>query len=90
MKNQNQSMNKPLEFEENDSSWDSFVEIISSGLRVGLFCGCIYILKEICVLGYEMHCWFDNQPINCVVIELITAGILIILAIAAFIVMHKN
>ncbi len=86
----NNNENKPLEFDENESSWDSFVEIISSGLRIGLFCGCIYILKEVLVMGYQIQCCLNNTPINSVVIELITATILVILAISAFIVMHNN
>lgn len=90
MEYNNNIENKPIEFDDGESSWDSFIEIISSGLRIGVFCCCIYILKEICVLAYEIHCCLRDMPMDCVVIQAVTAGILIILAISAFVVMYKN
>lgn len=89
----NQRRNKPLnlkDFEEQDNQWESFIEILSSGLKLGVFCACIYIIKEIFMLANDMYSCVEYQTIDIIKLELIPAGILLLLAACAFWVMSRD
>ena len=77
-------------YDESDSTWYSFVEIITSGVKVGVFCMCIYILKEIFLLINDLYFVVENQTIDIIKLELIPAGILLILACCAFWIMSRD
>lgn len=88
-----QTKNKPLDlkdYEERDTAWDSFIEIISSGIKVGVFCTCIYILKEIFLLANDLYFVVESQNLDIISLQLIPFGILILLACAALWIMAKD
>ncbi len=82
--------NKIETYDESDSTWYSFVEIISSGIKVGVFCMCIYILKEIFLLINDLYFVVENQTIDIIKLELIPASILLIMAGFAFWIMSRD
>ena len=77
-------------YDDSDSTWYSFVEIITSGVKVGVFCMCIYILKEIFLLINDLYFVVENQTIDIIKLELIPAGILLIMAGCAFWIMSRD
>ena len=77
-------------YDDSDSTWYSFVEIITSGVKVGVFCMCIYILKEIFLLINDLYFVVENQTIDIIKLELIPASILLLLAGCAFWIMSRD
>lgn len=93
MQTQHQSQNKPFDirnYEERDTTWESFVEILSSGVKVGVFCTCIYILKEIFMLANDLYFVVESQNLDVITLEIIPFGILFILACFALWIMAKK
>lgn len=84
--NRNQLQNKPFDlkkYEENDSAWDSFIEIVTAGIKVGVFCICIYILKEVFMLANDLFFVVQTQNLDIIMLEIIPFLILVSLAGAA-------
>ncbi len=84
--NRNQLQNKPFDlkkYEENDSAWDSFIEIVTAGIKVGVFCICIYILKEVFMLANDLFFVVRTQNLDIIMLEIIPFLILVSLAGAA-------
>ena len=84
--NRNQLQNKPFDlkkYEENDSAWDSFIEIVTAGIKVGVFCICIYILKEVFMLANDLFFVVQTQNLDIIMLEIIPFLILVCLAGAA-------
>ena len=69
---------------DDDSAWSSFIEIISSGIKVGIFCICIYILKEICVMAYDLFFVVSMQDADVIMLVLVPFLIIVFLGIGAF------
>ena len=69
---------------DDDSAWSSFIEIISSGIKVGIFCICIYILKEICVMAYDLFFVVSMQDADVIMLVLVPFLIIVLLGIGAF------
>ena len=84
--NKKQLQTKPLylrKYEENDSAWDSFIEIVTAGIKVGVFCICIYILKEVFMLANDLFFVVRTQNLDIIMLEIIPFLILVSLAGAA-------
>lgn len=78
-----QGQNKPLQlnnFDERDNTWESIVEMLSAIIKVGVFCTCIYILKEIFLLANDMFYIMETQNIDVISLEIIPFLVLLILA----------
>ncbi len=86
----NKTPNKIETYDDSDSTWYSFVEIIVSGMKVGIFCICIYILKEIFMLINDLYLLVEDQTIDIIKLELIPAGVLLLMALFAFWIMSKD
>lgn len=75
--------NKPFElnnFDDRDNTIESIIEMLSAIIKVGVFCGCIYILKEIFLLANDMCFIMKTQNIDIISLEIIPFLILLILA----------
>ncbi len=75
--------NKPFElnnFDDKDNTVESIIEILSAIIKVGVFCTCIYILKEIFLLANDMYFIMKTQNIDIISLEIIPFLILLILA----------
>ena len=77
--------NKPFElnnFDDKDNTVESIIEILSAIIKVGVFCTCIYILKEIFLLANDMCFIMKTQNIDIISLEIIP--FLILLTLASF------
>lgn len=90
--NKKQLQTKPLylrKYEENDSAWDSFIEIVTAGIKVGVFCLGIYILKEVFVLANDLLFVIQAQNTDVLLLGMVPFLILVPLAgIAVWIISH--
>lgn len=80
---QQTNKNKPFElnnFDDKDNTVESIIEILSAIIKVGVFCTCIYILKEIFLLANDMCFIMKTQNIDIISLEIIPFLILLILA----------
>ena len=82
---QQTNKNKPFElnnFDDKDNTVESIIEILSAIIKVGVFCTCIYILKEIFLLANDMCFIMKTQNIDIISLEIIP--FLILLTLASF------
>lgn len=84
----NKKMN-PSDFEEKDSTWESFVEIITSCIKIGIFCGCVYIFKEIFCLVQDLLYIINGESADIINLVILPIVILLILAGCAMIFLRK-
>lgn len=79
----------PSDFEENDSNWESFLEIITSCIKIGIFCSCIFIFKQIFCLVQDLFYMIDGQSADIIYLIILLIAILFILAGCAVFFLRK-
>lgn len=85
--------NKPLQLnksEERDDTFESVLELFAYGVKVGVFCACVYILREIFLLANDMYYIMATQNIDIISLEIIPFLVLLILACCALWVMTHD
>jgi len=79
----------PSDFEEKDTTWESFIEIITACIKIGIFCACIFIFKEIFCLIQDLFYMIDGQSADIINLTILPVVILIILAGCAMLFLRK-
>lgn len=85
--------NKPLQLnksEERDDTFESVLELFAYSVKVGVFCICVYILREIFLLANDMYYIMATQNIDIISLEIIPFLVLLILACCALWVMTHD
>ena len=77
-------------YDDSDTTFASFMEIITAGIKALFFCICVYVLQE--VLNFIVDVFFniEGHYLEIVKCQVIPMTLLIVLSLYALYVINKN